>query len=77
VHSYLEKLRKQGLIQKDPYGVTFGALSVSGRDVYKEPFKPLLPGVKIVPFGDAEALANALDDTVAAVIVEPIQGEGG
>jgi len=33
--------------------------------------------VKIVPFGDAEALANALDDTVAAVIVEPIQGEGG
>ncbi|WP_107763573.1 aspartate aminotransferase family protein [Coprothermobacter proteolyticus] len=59
------------------HGVTFGALSVSGRDVYKEPFKPLLPGVKIVPFGDAEALANALDDTVAAVIVEPIQGEGG
>jgi len=57
------------------HGVTFGALSVSGRDVYKEPFKPLLPGVKIVPFGDAEALANALDDTVAAVIVEPIQGE--
>lgn len=59
------------------HGVTFGALSVSGRDVYKEPFKPLLPDVRIVPYGNADALAEALDDTVAAVILEPIQGEGG
>ncbi|WP_018962981.1 aspartate aminotransferase family protein [Coprothermobacter platensis] len=59
------------------HGITYGALSVSGRDFYKEPFKPLLPGVKIVQYGDIEALRNALDENVAAVILEPIQGEGG
>ena len=59
------------------HGKSFGALSVSGREVYKEPFKPLLPESKIVPFGDADALENAISDRTAAVIVEVIQGEGG
>ena len=59
------------------HGKTLGALSVSGRDAFREPFGPLLADVRRVPFGDAGAVHAALDDTVAAVIVEPIQGEGG
>lgn len=59
------------------HGKSFGALSVSGRDVYKAQFHPLLPGVKHVPFGDSDAMAEAVDETTAAVILEVIQGEGG
>jgi putrescine aminotransferase len=59
------------------HGKTFGALSASGREVYRTPFQPLLEGFSHVPFGDAEALAAAVDDTVAAVILEPIQCEAG
>ncbi len=59
------------------HGKTFGALSATGRDKYRKPFEPLLPGFRHVPFGDADALEEAVDASVAAVIVEPIQGEGG
>ena len=59
------------------HGKTFGALSVSGRDKYKAPFEPLLPGCSVVPFADIAALDKALDDSVAAFLIEPVQGEGG
>lgn len=59
------------------HGKTFGALSVSGRELYREPFYPLLPGVTHVPFGDLEAMEKAIGPDTAAVILEPIQGEGG
>jgi len=59
------------------HGKTFGALSASGREMYKAPFRPLLEGFTHVPFGDAEALAAAVDDQTAAVILEPIQCEAG
>ncbi len=59
------------------HGKTLGALSASGRDTFREPFAPLLADVRHVPFGDARALGDAVDATVAAVIVEPVQGEGG
>ena len=59
------------------HGKTFGALSVSGRDLYRMPFAPMLDEVVHIPFGDIEALAQVIDETVAGVIVEPIQGEGG
>lgn len=59
------------------HGVTMGALSATGRDVYKQPFEPLVPGFVKVPFGDITALEAVLDDDTAAVIIEPIQGEGG
>lgn len=59
------------------HGKSFGSLSVSGRDVYKKGFEPLLQETKHVPFGDADALANAISDRTAAVILEVIQGEGG
>lgn len=60
------------------HGKSFGALSVTGREKYRKPFAPLLPGVGFIPYGDAEALEKALcQSDVAAFIVEPIQGEGG
>jgi len=59
------------------HGKTLGALSASGRAVYKTPFEPLLPGFRHVPFGDAAAIEEAIDDTVGAVILEPIQSEAG
>jgi acetylornithine/LysW-gamma-L-lysine aminotransferase len=59
------------------HGRTLGALSTTWTKTYREPFEPLLPGVTHVPFNNIERLAAALDDTVAAVILEPVQGEGG
>ncbi|NLA57635.1 MAG: aspartate aminotransferase family protein [Firmicutes bacterium] len=60
------------------HGKTLGALSVTGRSKYQQPFAPLIPGCKAVPYGDAVALENELvQGDVAAFIVEPIQGEGG
>ncbi len=59
------------------HGKSFGSLSVSGREVYKQAFQPLLPVTRQVPFGDVGALANVVSDRTAAVILEVIQGEGG
>ncbi|MCD4524017.1 aspartate aminotransferase family protein [Nocardioides sp. cx-173] len=59
------------------HGRSFGALSVSWREEWRTPFEPLLPEVEFVPFDDLAAAAAAIDDRTAAVIVEPIQGEGG
>jgi putrescine aminotransferase len=59
------------------HGKTLGALSISGREMYRAPFAPLLPGVTHVPFGDAEAIERAITPQAAAVILEPIQGEAG
>jgi [amino-group carrier protein]-gamma-(L-lysyl/L-ornithyl)-L-glutamate aminotransferase len=59
------------------HGRTFGALAVTSDAKYRDPYAPMLEGVRHVPFDDLDALEQALDDSVAAVIVEPIQGEGG
>ncbi|HMM21393.1 MAG TPA: aminotransferase class III-fold pyridoxal phosphate-dependent enzyme [Selenomonadales bacterium] len=59
------------------HGKTLGALSATGRDLFRDPFRPLLTGFSHVPFGDAAALEQAVDADTAAVILEPIQGEGG
>ena len=58
------------------HGSTVGALSVTGREVYRKPFEPLMPGVTFLPFNDLAAL-QAIDEDTACVITEPIQGEGG
>jgi putrescine aminotransferase len=58
------------------HGKTLGSLSVTGRDLFRKPFLPLLDAT-FVPYGDAGAIAAAIDDETAAVILEPIQGEGG
>ena len=59
------------------HGRSLGALALTSNPAYREPFEPLPGEVIFVPYGDADALAAALDDRVAAVIVEPIQGENG
>ncbi|RRD03154.1 acetylornithine transaminase [Arachnia propionica] len=59
------------------HGRTMGALALTHTPRYREPFEPLPGGVEFVPFGDLDALEDVLDDTVAAVVMEPIQGESG
>lgn len=58
------------------HGDTQGSLSVTGRDIYRDPYLPLLPDVHFTDFNSSEAL-KLIDDKTAAVILEPIQGEGG
>lgn len=76
---------KSGFIStlKGFHGKSLGALSLLGKAVYRKPLLPLLDGVRQVPFGDAEAVREALEyakevgDDIAGVVVEPIQGEAG
>ncbi len=58
-------------------GRSMGALSVTANPHYREPFEPLIPGVTFVSPDDVEALEKAVTSTTAAIVVEPIQGEGG
>jgi acetylornithine/N-succinyldiaminopimelate aminotransferase len=59
------------------HGRTLGALSATGQSKFWQGFDPLLPGFSFVPFNDLDAVARAVDDTVCAVMLEPVQGEGG
>lgn len=59
------------------HGRTMGALALTAKEAYRTPFEPLPAGVVHVPFGDVDALLNAIDESVAAVFLEPIQGEAG
>lgn len=59
------------------HGRTFGALAATHKAKYREPFEPVMPGVTFAPFNDLAAAAAVIDDTTCAVIVEPVQGEGG
>lgn len=59
------------------HGRTMGALSITHTPKYREPFAPLIPGVEFVRFNDVADLDAKFDDTVCAVVIEPIQGEGG
>jgi acetylornithine/N-succinyldiaminopimelate aminotransferase len=59
------------------HGRLFASLAATDRPDYRRPFEPLLAGVQIVPLGDRAASAHAITDRTAAVIVEPLQGEGG
>ena len=59
------------------HGRTMGSLATTWKDKYKKPYEPLRGDVEVVPYADSEAMAEAVDDETAAVIVEPVQGEGG
>ncbi|HEX8924620.1 MAG TPA: aminotransferase class III-fold pyridoxal phosphate-dependent enzyme, partial [Terriglobales bacterium] len=59
------------------HGRTFGSVATTHTAKYREPFEPLMPGVKFVKFNDVEDLKAQFDDTVCAVCLEPVQGEGG
>jgi predicted acetylornithine/succinylornithine family transaminase len=63
--------------EKSFHGRTMGALSLTWTAKYREPFEPLVPGVKFVPWDDLKAAAAAIDARTAAVFIEPVQGEGG
>jgi acetylornithine aminotransferase len=59
------------------HGRTMGALSITGQSAKRDIFKPILPGVKHVPFGEVKALKSAVNRKTAMLIIEPIQGENG
>ena len=59
------------------HGRTTGALALTHRPAYREPFEPLIPGVTHVPWGDVDALRAAVTDETSALVLEPIQGEAG
>ncbi len=59
------------------HGVTGFALPATGRDVYKTPFLPLVPGYRHIPFNTLQAAEAAVNENTAAILLEPIQGEGG
>jgi acetylornithine/N-succinyldiaminopimelate aminotransferase len=59
------------------HGRTMGAVAVTAREKYRQPFEPVMPGVRFIPFNDSAAAAAAITDDVCGVIVEPVQGEGG
>ncbi|MGI9083941.1 MAG: acetylornithine transaminase [Aeromicrobium sp.] len=59
------------------HGRTMGALALTSKEAYRAPFEPLPGDVRWVPYGDVDALEAVVDDTVAAVLLEPIQGEAG
>ncbi|XRH75292.1 MAG: aspartate aminotransferase family protein [Candidatus Methanosuratincola verstraetei] len=71
--------RKKGFIAavNAYHGKTMGALSLTWASKYREPFMPLLDGVKFAPYGKAEKVRDLIDQDTAAVFVEPVQGEGG
>lgn len=76
-----------GLINEEKYeiitmvhsfhGRTYGAVTATGQEKYQKGLKPLLPGIKHVPFNDYEALENAVSEKTCAIFIEPLQGEGG
>src|SRR3990172_8342923 len=59
------------------HGRTFGALSATWEKKYREPFEPLVPGFKHVPYNDLSTLEGAVNENTAAVLLEVVQGEGG
>jgi predicted acetylornithine/succinylornithine family transaminase len=59
------------------HGRTMGAISATGQPRFHQGFEPMLPGFEFVPFGDIEALKSVTIDGVCAVMLEPVQGEGG
>lgn len=77
--------RTQGFPQKTEFitfsggfhGRTMGALSLTPREHYQDPFRPLMPGAKVATFNDLASVETLLDNKTCAVIVEPLQGEGG
>jgi len=59
------------------HGRTIGSLSATWKEKYKKPFKPLVPGFSFVKYGDVKSLEEKISEDTAAVILEPVQGEGG
>lgn len=72
-----EKKTRIVSMEKSFHGRTMGAITATGQPKYHKGFHPLVPGIEYTPYNDAEAVRSAIDEETAAVIVEPVQGEGG
>ncbi len=59
------------------HGRTMGAVAITAREKYREPFMPVMPGVRFARYNDLESLKATMGDDVCAVVIEPVQGEGG
>ena len=59
------------------HGRSFGAVSVTGHTAYREPFEPMLPGVSFAEFNNLDSVKALVTDQTCAIILEPLQGEGG
>src|SRR5262249_49885209 len=59
------------------HGRTMGSLALTPRDKYQKPFQPLMPGVVVAEFNNLESAKAAISEKTAAIIIEPLQGEGG
>lgn len=89
VEAAMKFARKYGKIKGGPlkheiiylnnsfHGRTMGALSVTGQEKYQKDYMPLIPGVKSIDLNDADKLRSEMNSKVCAIIVEPVQGEGG
>ncbi len=75
--NYGEKKNKIVAFSNGFHGRTYGALSVTAREKYQAPFRPLLSNIEIATYNDVESAKKAIDKDTCAVIVEVIQGEGG
>jgi LysW-gamma-L-lysine/LysW-L-ornithine aminotransferase len=74
---YTTKKKEFVCAMRSFHGRTFGAMSATHNPKYKEDFEPVVPGFSHVPFNDFDALASKVHDDTAAVLLEPVQGEGG
>lgn len=59
------------------HGRTMGSLSITSNEKYRKPFAPMVPGARFCAFNDLRAVTEAMDSSVAAIVIEPVQGEGG
>ena len=64
-------------MQNSFHGRSIGAVSVTGTKHYRTPFEPLLPGVKFAEYNNLESVKALVNDKTCAIILEPLQGEGG
>ena len=78
-YAYTKKTGRYEFIamQNSFHGRSFGAVSVTGHDSYREPFEPVVPGVKFATFNDLDSVKALVSDKTCAIILEPLQGEGG
>ena len=76
-YAYTKKSGRYEWIAMEESFHGFGAVSVTGHKAYQEPFEPLVPGVRFAKYNDLESVKELVTDKTCAIILEPVQGEGG
>ena len=77
IRKYYGPDKKILTFQNSFHGRTYGALSLTGREIYRDPFQPLVNGIEFINFNDIEGLQHSVSENTAAIFLELIQGEGG